>query len=115
MNYWGKKDLLVSEVVNHTRAELSRLQIDESAQNELDTVSFEQYLEIRKFSFEKYKNFEEEFGGNLLTKTIGSENISKDESQEQGESKLEQGVLTVSLVKKIATMVINSISDDLTF
>ena len=109
MSYWSKKDLLVSQVMSHTRAELSRLKVDPSSVKEFDHLSFDTYLEIRQYSFEKYKRFAEEFGGNLVELAFGTD------QQADNQSSAEESVLSKELLKKLSTMVINSISDDLTF
>ena len=69
--------------------------------------------EMRTFSYESYKNFESDIGKNLIELVVGAENLGEDGLTR--ESRVEEGALTVGLMKKISTLLKNSISDDLTY
>lgn len=113
LNIWGQSDPLIGQVRQTTIAELCRIEIDEEKEREMDNVTFEAYLEMRKYSFEKYKKFEEEFEGNLLDLVFGEGQIKEDPVSNDRAAL--QGELTRDMLKKIATSVINCVSDDLTY
>ena len=103
---WGSQDPLIAKIEALTINELSRLvPVDFSG---FEHVTRQKYKEIRTFSFEKYKNFEQDIGCDLIEKVIGKSTDTKDRVADEG-------ILTINLMRRIATLVKNSISDDLTF